>query len=153
MLKNGATTLWEHWEYSDNTFSHNHPMFGSVSQWMMQWLGGIQPETASVGFDRIVVRPQMPKDLDWVKSHYDSIRGRIVSNWQRREDSVRFEIEIPVNTQARVVLPVDEHSSISEGGHPLEATPGVTDVVQRGNTVELTAGSGRYVFTVRRNGR
>jgi alpha-L-rhamnosidase len=153
MLKNGATTLWEHWEYSDNTFSHNHPMFGSVSQWMMQWLGGIQPETASVGFDRIVVRPQVPKDLDWVKSHYDSIRGRIVSNWQRRDDSVRFEIEIPVNTQARVVLPVYEHSSVSEGGRPLEGTPGVTDVVQRGNTVELTAGSGRYVFTVRRNGR
>src|ERR1051326_1098042 len=24
MLKNGATTLWEHWEFSDNTFSHNH---------------------------------------------------------------------------------------------------------------------------------
>ena len=153
MLKNGATTLWEHWEYSDNTFSHNHPMFGSVSQWMMQWLGGIQPETASVGFDRIVVRPQVPKDLDWVKSHYDSIRGRIASNWQRSEDSVRFEIEVPVNTQARVVLPVDEHSSVSEGGHPLEATPGVTDVVQRGDTVELTAGSGRYVFTVRRKGR
>jgi alpha-L-rhamnosidase len=153
MLKNGATTLWEHWEYSDNTFSHNHPMFGSVSQWMMQWLGGIQPETASVGFDRIVVRPQVPKGLDWVKSHYDSIRGRIASNWQRSEDSVRFEIEIPVNTQARVVLPVEELSSVSEGGRPLEATPGVTDVMPRGNTVELTAGSGRYVFTVRRKGR
>ncbi|HEY5481646.1 MAG TPA: family 78 glycoside hydrolase catalytic domain, partial [Verrucomicrobiae bacterium] len=33
MLENGATTLWEHWEFSDNTFSHNHPMFGSVSEW------------------------------------------------------------------------------------------------------------------------
>ena len=31
MLEQGATTLWEHWEFSDNTYSHNHPMFGSVS--------------------------------------------------------------------------------------------------------------------------
>lgn len=83
----------------------------------------------------------------------DSIRGRIVSNWQRSEDSVRFEIEIPVNTQARVVLPVDEHSYVSEGGQPLAGTPGVTHVTQRGNTVGLMAGSGRYVFIVRRNGR
>ena len=32
MLERGATTLWEHWKFSDNTFSHSHPMFGSVSQ-------------------------------------------------------------------------------------------------------------------------
>ena len=38
----GATTLWEHWAYDDNTFSHNHPMFGSVSQWFYNWLGGIE---------------------------------------------------------------------------------------------------------------
>ncbi len=150
MLKNGATTLWEHWEYSDNTFSHNHPMFGSVSQWMMQWLGGIQPETDSVGFDRIVVRPQVPKGLDWVKSHYDSVRGRIVSNWQRSEDSMRFKIEIPVNTQARVVLPVDESAVITESGVPVSSALGVTRAKGRGNTVELTVGSGRYEFTVRR---
>ena len=42
MLENGATTLWEHWEFSDNTFSHNHPMFGSVSEWFYKVLGGHQ---------------------------------------------------------------------------------------------------------------
>jgi len=153
MLKNGATTLWEHWEYSDNTFSHNHPMFGSVSQWMMQWLGGIQPEVDSVGFDQIVIRPQVPAGLDWVKSHYDSIRGRIVSNWRRGEDSVQFEIEIPVNSHARVVLPVDGDSVVTESGVPVASTLGVTRAERRGNTMELSVGSGRYLFTVRRPGR
>jgi alpha-L-rhamnosidase len=153
MLKNGATTLWEHWEYSDNTFSHNHPMFGSVSQWMMQWLGGIQPEVDSVGFDQIVIRPQVPAGLDWVKSNYDSIRGRIVSNWRRGEDSVQFEVEIPVNSHARVVLPVDGDSVVTESGVPVASTLGVTRAERRGNTMELSVGSGRYVFTVRRPGR
>ena len=41
MLDRGATTLWEHWQFSDDTFSHNHPMFGSVSQWLYNWPGGI----------------------------------------------------------------------------------------------------------------
>ncbi len=33
MLENGATTLWELREFSDSTYSHNHPMFGSASDW------------------------------------------------------------------------------------------------------------------------
>ncbi|HTE20539.1 MAG TPA: family 78 glycoside hydrolase catalytic domain, partial [Armatimonadota bacterium] len=49
MLERGATTLWEHWEFSDNTFSHNHPMFGSVSEWFYKDLAGIRPGPAAVG--------------------------------------------------------------------------------------------------------
>ena len=49
MLAGGATTLWEHWEGSDNTYSHNHPMFGPVSEWFYKVLGGIRPDPAAVG--------------------------------------------------------------------------------------------------------
>ena len=35
MLKQGATTLWETWRESDNTFSNCHPMFGSVDEWIL----------------------------------------------------------------------------------------------------------------------
>ena len=30
MLEQGATTLWETWAFSDNVYSQNHPMFGSI---------------------------------------------------------------------------------------------------------------------------
>lgn len=119
MLENGATTLWEHWEFSDNTFSHNHPMFGSVSQWFMQWLGGIQPSGESRGFDRVLISPRPPSGLDWVKSSYRSIRGTIVSNWKRESDTVRYEITVPPNIVARVSLPGSKPSLIREGGSPL----------------------------------
>ena len=56
MLENGATTLWEHWEFSDNTFSHNHPMFGSVSEWFYRVLAGINAAPGAVGFDKIIIR-------------------------------------------------------------------------------------------------
>ncbi len=59
MLKGGATTLWEHWSFSDSTFSHNHPMFGSVSEWFYKWVGGIQLADDAVGFDKIVICPQI----------------------------------------------------------------------------------------------
>lgn len=37
MLDRGATTLWETWRESDNTFSNCHPMFGSVDEWIIRF--------------------------------------------------------------------------------------------------------------------
>jgi alpha-L-rhamnosidase len=143
MLKNGATTLWEHWEFSDNTFSHNHPMFGSVSQWMMQWLGGIQPAPEAEGYDVILIKPQTPKGLDWVRSSYKSIRGLIVSNWTRQGTSLKFEITIPVNARATVTLPAKAGDQIREGGRRFRSPSRPT-----ANGIELSLGSGEYSFEV-----
>jgi len=148
MLKNGATTLWEHWEFSDNTFSHNHPMFGSVSQWMMNWLGGIQADDEAVGFDRIVIRPLVPAGLEWVKSSYRSVRGKIVCNWARQAKKLRFEVEVPINTVAQVTLPASSMASVTEGGEPVKRAAGVREVQMQGDRVKLSIGSGKYLFTV-----
>lgn len=136
MLKHGATTLWEHWQFSDNTFSHNHPMFGSVSQWMMQWLGGIRPHVDAVGYDRIVIQPQTPPGLDWVKSSYRSVRGLIVSDWKRDGEKTRFEVTIPPNTSAQVLLP-----------NGAVVAQGKTKKIEGGG---YAVGSGRFVFVVGR---
>lgn len=149
MLKNNATTLWEHWEYSDNTYSHNHPMFGSVSQWMMQWLGGIQPAKTANGFDQIVIRPQTPTGLDWVKSSYKGVRGTIVSNWKRTGQTLTFDLTIPGNANAQVVLPALSGEAVSEGSHRLKDTPGVSKVQVTTQGVQFYAGSGTYSFVVR----
>ncbi|WP_146526587.1 alpha-L-rhamnosidase-related protein [Novipirellula artificiosorum] len=74
MLENDATTLWEHWPFSDNTFSHNHPMFGSVSQRFSNWLGGIELAADAVGFDRIELHPRFVEGLGWVKCSHRSIQ-------------------------------------------------------------------------------
>jgi len=37
MLERGATTLWETWKESDNTYSNCHPMFGSVDEWILRF--------------------------------------------------------------------------------------------------------------------
>ncbi|MGN0832021.1 MAG: family 78 glycoside hydrolase catalytic domain [Kiritimatiellia bacterium] len=44
MLSRGATTLWETWRESDNTFSNCHPMFGSVDEWILRF-GNRQDES------------------------------------------------------------------------------------------------------------
>ena len=45
MIEQGATTIWERWEYETGygMNSHNHPMYGSISAWFYRYLSGITP--------------------------------------------------------------------------------------------------------------
>jgi alpha-L-rhamnosidase len=144
MLENGATTLWERWSYSDNTYSHNHPMFGSVSQWFYQWLGGIQPHPDAVGFDRIVIRPQVPTGLAWVKCSYDSVRGKITSNWGKSDDSLVIDIRIPANTTATVYLPCCNPETVMESDISVGRASGIELVRREKTTAIFAVQSGKF---------
>ncbi|MBT8044718.1 MAG: glycoside hydrolase family 78, partial [Verrucomicrobiae bacterium] len=148
MLDNDATTLWEHWAGSDGTFSHNHPMFGSISGWFFRWLGGIQPAADAVGFDRIEIRPQIIPDLKWVKSSHQSIRGQIVSNWSVKGQQRNFEITIPANTSALVVLPARPDETLTESGQAIAKAKGVKLVKSGPDSHQLRIGSGHYRFSL-----
>ena len=146
MLDNGATTLWEHWEGGNNIYSRNHPMFGTISQWFYQWLGGIQPAPEAVGFDRIIIRPQMPKNLDWVRCNYNSVRGLIVSNWQRKGDKLKIDITIPPNTTATVYVPAKDAARVTESGVSAAQAEGVQFLRQEGPAAVFAVGAGEYHF-------
>ena len=147
MLENGATTLWEHWEGSDDTFSHNHPMFGSVSDWFFKWLAGIQPCPDAVGFDRIAIRPQPAAGLTWVKAFYDSMRGRISSEWKTEGGRFVLTVTIPANTTAEVHVPASDPSAVIEGDRPAKSVPGLLyKGIERGAAV-FSVGSGTYIFS------
>lgn len=143
MLENGATTLWETWKQSDNTFSHNHPMFGSISAWFFRHLGGIQIADDAVGADRLVIRPQTGCGLTWVKSSHVSVRGTIESNWKVTDHGVEFDIVIPPDTMAEIELPAGK---LTESGKPITQAQGITILEGRAN--QLKVGSGRYRFVV-----
>jgi alpha-L-rhamnosidase len=148
MLENGATTLWEDWAFSDNTFSHNHPMFGSVSGWFFKWLAGIQADTEAKGFDKIIIRPTIIDDLQWVRCNYDSVRGTIVSNWQRQGRRLVFDLQIPVNAEAVFYIPVGQGQVITEQTLPAEKAEGVRFVKREETAAIYEIGSGSYHFVV-----
>ena len=146
MLENGATTLWEHWEFSDNTFSHNHPMFGSVSEWFYKWVAGIQADPLAVGFDKIVIRPQLISSVNWVKAHYNSARGKIICEWKQDNNLFTLEVSIPVNSTATIYLPSKDITKIKEGGNEIENVKDIQFVkIENGSTV-FRVGSGSYSF-------
>jgi alpha-L-rhamnosidase len=146
MLENGATTLWETWAYSDNVYSQNHPMFGSVSEWFYRSLLGINP--AAPGFEKIIIKPQPAGDLVSAKGSYRSVRGVIAVEWHMDRERFSLKVKIPVNTSAEIWLPSTD-GKITETGKPLEHCSDVTEVKTDGKYTTLSVGSGEYHFELK----
>lgn len=140
MIDKGATTLWEHWEGSDDIYSNNHPMFGSVSAWFYRYLGGIRPGEEHHGFKKFTIAPTIPSDLLHVDCEYQSTYGRIVSNWKKTKRGYAFHVVVPEETMAMLNLPFNNVTKIE-----LKRTCSnkiVPDIQRMNDTkFELTAGS------------
>jgi alpha-L-rhamnosidase len=117
MLEKGATTLWEHWEYSDNVFSHNHPMFGSISGWFFKYLAGIRPAEDAVGYNKIILQPAGFSRLSYTGADFASPQGMISVEWRKKNDTLSYEVIVPVNTSATILLPGEPVHQVGSGHH------------------------------------
>ncbi len=151
-IKNGATSMWEHWDswtpekgFIKGMNSFSHYSFGAVGRWMFDTIGGI--DAGSPGFGKIVIRPQPDDQLTYAKVSYDSIRGPIVSNWKRTGDRLTMEVTIPANTTATVYVPAADPGKVTEGGKPASQAPAVATLSPEPGFAVFTVGSGIYQFT------
>jgi len=149
MLENGATTLWETWAQSDNTYSQNHPMFGSVVEWLYRCIGGINPTMDAAGFDRMLIAPHITKALTFADVTYDSVRGVVAVKWSRKAGIISLDVQVPVNTRATVRLPALTQERIREGGRRLEDAEAISirSDAPKG-FVDIEVGSGHYRFSI-----
>lgn len=139
MISRGATTLWETWRESDNTYSNCHPMFGSVSEWFYRWLGGIRQDDNSVGFKNFCINPQVPAGLTYVKTSYQTPQGFIRSDWEKKASGeIVYRIAVPEGTRA--VFQTD-----AEAGEPVSIRSGSAKIkVQKS---DFSAGCFRKTLT------
>ena len=95
MLDNGATTIWETWAASDNTYSQNHPMFGSCAAWLMRGILGIQVAEDAIGCDKVRIEPHAVAGVTWAKGHLDTPKGRITVSWCLENGQLKMKKSIP----------------------------------------------------------
>jgi len=145
MIANGATTLWETWAYPQSDASQNHPMFGSVDEWFYKSLCGINP--AAPGFKKIIIKPQ-PAELSWAKGSYQSVYGKIVSDWKKNARGFQLHVTVPVNTTAEVWLPATENDEITESGKDHVQSTGMQLLKYEKGYAVFRIGSGNYDFIV-----
>ncbi len=157
MIERGATTLWELWQEKTGPSmnSHNHPMYGSIGAWFYESLAGLAADPDKPGYRRIVMRPQMVRDLRWAAGRIRTPYGTAACSWQRTEDSAEVEITVPVGSEAEIHIPTLGLSApeVSEGGVAVwregayvPGVQGVTSAKAEARAIVIEAGSGRYHF-------
>lgn len=117
-VKQGATTIWETWdginEKGEVRESLNHYSYGAICGWLMDGVCGIQVQE-----DKITICPHPGKALGYAKATYQSPIGAITSGWKYEGDKVVYEIVIPANTQAEVILPDGSKTVLGAGSYCL----------------------------------
>jgi alpha-L-rhamnosidase len=150
MVANGATTIWELW--NGNTAdpgmnSQNHVMMlGDLLVWYYENLAGIRTDKTSVGFKKIIMKPSLPDNLQFVNASYKSIHGSINSNWKKSDNSFEWVISIPANTSATVYIPARSLSDVMESGKDISTAEGVQSVKFENGVAIAQVGSGEYKF-------
>jgi alpha-L-rhamnosidase len=146
MLSKGATTWWERWngDTGDPAMnSYNHYAFGSVMAWVYRYVAGIDTTTRAPGFKEIIVHPHLDSRMSSARAEYDSIYGKIVSDWKGTPAGLfSLQLTIPANTSAKVFLPAIAGGRVTESGSPIATEP------ENGSLV-VHVGSGIYHFEMR----
>ncbi len=139
----GATTIWEHWDairedgsfHSERMLSFNHYAYGAIGLFLLEKIAGVGVDEKKPGYKHVLIRPMPGGDLKNARASYDSIHGRILSEWEISSRSFVLRVEIPANVRATVVFPGSYAREVTENGTVVPLRDGATEV-----------GSGSYVF-------
>lgn len=121
-------------------------------EWGFRTLAGIDTNGPRIQANHHPPHPPRPGSnpeqtpIDWVNAHYDSIHGRIVSNWRRTATRFELETTIPANTTAKVYLPAHSVEGVTESGKPLAKAKGVNLIRRESDCVVLAVEAGSYRF-------
>ena len=154
-VKQGATTIWERWDgwtpkkgfQNPGMNSFNHYSLGSCGEWMFDTVAGIGVDPDQPGFSHIVIRPRPGGDISEAKGSFDSIHGKISSEWHLRNGRFSLHVIIPINTTALIDLPTSNASSIREGGTAMESHPEIKSMAAPAQEIRYSVGSGDYTFS------
>lgn len=111
-MRHGATTLTEQWDPNQGS-SLNHFMMGQIDEWLFKTLAGIQNQPGTHGLRHLLIQPTLVGDLQYVKASTHSLYGKISVDCTRTS----LTVEIPVGSDATVVLPNGERKQVGSGQH------------------------------------
>lgn len=149
----GATTIWERWDGQkpDGSFqdvgmnSFNHYAYGAIGEWLYQYVAGINIDPEHPGYKHILLAPHVGGGLTHANAEFESLYGKIKSAWRLNGENFIYEVTVPANTTATLLLPNANKEQLSLNGKAIPAELGKR-VQQLENNLKLELGSGNYVF-------
>jgi alpha-L-rhamnosidase len=152
-VKCGATTIWERWDaiQADGSIfdpymnSYNHYAYGAVCQWLFEGVAGFRPDPEQPGFKHIIFEPTIIPQLSPIAATHESHAGRVEAKWSVEGDRVSYEILVPADARATLVLAADYGDIAIDGKALAGAGEG------KKTTAPIGAGAHRITFRIVRN--
>lgn len=106
MIKHGATTVWERWQYRtcNEMNSHCHPGLAAPDVWFYRVAAGIEYSLDQNHRAVFTIKPYLNGSLKEVDASQKTPWGKIAVHWKKDADKVLLYLEIPVNTTASLDL-------------------------------------------------
>lgn len=95
-MKQGATTLWEYWTAER---SHNHPMFGACTRYLIQYILGIRQRKGDAGFKKLLISPAKTA-LQSASGSLVLENGRLAVSYTRENGKIKLKIIVPNGVEA-----------------------------------------------------
>lgn len=156
-VENGATTIWERLNSytkengfggNNNMNSFNHYSFGAVGAWMINNSLGIARDEP--GFKKFMLQPTPDPTgkMTFAKGHYDSMYGKIRSEWKITGQKTVYTLEVPANTTATLFIKATHLNKVTEAGQKIKQLKGITYIGQKEDKLAFRLLSGTYEFIV-----
>jgi len=115
----GRTTIPEAWNLGG---SQNHMILLQIDEWFNAGLAGIQQAPGSIGFDKLIIKPQAVGSLTHVAGTYQTPHGTVSSKWTKGAQGVtEMKVSVPAGSTATVYVPASaDQSFVATSG---SATP------------------------------
>ncbi|KAA8887623.1 Bacterial alpha-L-rhamnosidase [Nocardia colli] len=140
-LAHGATALPESWDWNGREGVADLNILGGLTSWFTGGLGGIRPDRDAVAFDKIHIAPAVVGSLTSVRATLRTVRGEIISRWQRDGTAVTLEVVVPVNSTATVVVPLLRENA------EIKAAEEALLIDRNDEFATYQTGSGTWTFT------
>ncbi len=151
-ITKGATTMWEHWDgikpdgsfWSRDMNSFNHYAYGSIGEWMMRALAGI--DMAEPGYRQLLLHPRPIEGLSFVRAWQMTPAGRTRCEWRLEDGQATVTCRVPVGLTAVLVLERADLRQVTESERRLAEVPGVNRAWQSEDDVMLELSAGKFTF-------
>ena len=159
-VRNGATSIWERLNsytiqdgFGENNSmnSFNHYSFGSVAAWMYNYSLGIRRDKNQPGFKHFFLQPEVDPTggISHAEGYYDSMYGRIKSQWKKTDDGREYSFTVPANTTATLFLPARKKTDITESGKSIAKALGIKYIRESDGLHQMELQSGTYQFKIK----
>ena len=103
----------------DRPNSLNHHMFGDISAWFIEYIGGIRVNPFLADPSEVEISPVFIEKLDSAEASYETVGGKVSVKWRRTLEGIALDISADSGVHGRIRLPdgyafADEHGSIEE---------------------------------------